>query len=349
MTDNMLLLCYEPHVIKHLTASFFYNRKEIFERIRTVRYTFLLNNPDNMTGSQIRIESIGYGKFLKIKGSLRKWYFAEQDSKDSFEDFTQPEFDNALKMLLSLLEIPDEMRVFFYVSSLEIGLTVPVKETCRVINKMICGFKSAHYKPTYPEEECIKYSTEDVNFKVYNKALEISRGIKKKPERERFLSSIGEKNYFRLELKIKGGKHAIEKRFKICNLEELVNNLNQFYLYFLNEIEKKLKVSAVYAQEPIFDLKGKSPGEIMNCFKIWGIYHSGKDTNWIARQSNDPKETRRAIAKALENAPFREGSYDKESLLDDIKEQMVRMIDRQMALEEKVEKIPPKKNKKNEN
>ena len=56
---------------------------------------------------------MGFGKFLLLKGSLRKWYLAEQ-SGDTLTDLTQQEYDNALKLLFSLLEIPDENRKYFY-------------------------------------------------------------------------------------------------------------------------------------------------------------------------------------------------------------------------------------------
>ena len=347
MSDNTPFICCETPVIKHLTEGFFSERKELFARIGNMRYAFKLCNPDNMTGNFMKINCVEYGKFLIIQGSLRKWYFAKQDIRDSFKDFTQPEFDDALKSLLSLLEIPYEMKKFFYVPSMEIGLTIPVKETCQVINRMICGFKSDWYKPTSPEEECKKYSSEDVAFNTYNKVLEISKHIKKKTYRESFLSSIGEQNYLRMELKVKGGKRAIEKRFNICNLEDFVNNYNQFYLYFFNEIENHLEVSPIYANEPIFDPKGKSPSEIMNYFKINGMYHLGEDyTNWIVRKSNDPREARRAIKRERKKLTFREGSYNKDSLLYDIREQLFRMIDRQEAWKKNEEKIPPKINKK---
>ena len=349
MIDYTVLVCNEIPVIKHLTQGFFRDKIEVFERVRNMRYTFRLYNPDNMTGNHISVESEGFGKCLIIRGSLRKWYFGKKDVRDSFEDFTQPEFDDALKMLFSLLEIPDEMRKFFDISSMEIGLTIPVKETCRVINRMICGYKSSVYKLTYPEEECKKYSTENVSFKVYNKALEISTNIDEKEKRESFLSSIGKKNYLRMETKIKGGKKAIEKRFKkrftLCNLEDLVSNFEQFYVYFWEDINESVIVSSTYAQEPIFDPKDKSPGEIMNYYKILGMYHYGEDdTNWMGEQSNDPKEARKSIRNEYKKATFRKGSYNKDSLLEDIEEQIVRLYERQETLK-KEEKTPPKINK----
>ena len=351
MIDYATFVCSDIPVIEHLTSHFFWERKEVFECVRNMRYAFRLYNPDNMTGNHIKIESLGFGKCLKITGSLRKWYLGERVIRDSFEDFTKPEFDDALKQLFSLLEIPDEMRKFFEISSMEVGLTIPVKEMCSVIIRMICGFKSFSYKPTYPEEECKKFSTEHVNYKVYNKALEISTNIDNKSDRERFLSSIGEKNYLRIESKIKGGKCAIEnhfkKRFKLSNLEDLITNFDELYDYFWDDIEKNMKVSSLYVQEPIFDPKGKSPGEMMNYFRILGMYYCGEDkTNLIAKQSNSPKDARKAITNERQKATFRKGSYNKDSLLDDIREQLLRLIDREKALKEKEGKIPPKKNKK---
>jgi hypothetical protein len=269
-----------------------------------------------MTKNYIRIDSLGFGKVLLIQGSLRKWYFAEKSMGDSFDDFTQQEFDDALKKLFFCLDIPNSMRRFFYISKMEVGLTVPVNEMCRIIIRMLCGFKSSWYKQTNPEEECEKFSTNHLTLKMYNKALEIaSKNIRNKQNKKHFMSVLGEKIYLRVELTVKGSKKEIENRFDIHNLKELVFWFDMFHIYFWQEVQH-IEIDVTRAKEPIFDPKGKSPGEMMDFFRILGMYHYGEqEMKLMIRDLNNPKEGRRAIKRVRKKSECRKGTYNKLSEL----------------------------------
>ena len=318
----------ELSAIKHLTQKYLNDRPSLFENFNN-RYTFKLYNPDNMSKNYIKIICI-YGKSLLIQGSLRKWYLADYSVGDTFDDFIQQEYNDALKLVFSLLEIPNEKRKYFYFSRLEIGLNILVSETCEEIMKRFCEYKDARYKKTIPEVGCIKFASKSMSLTIYDKIAEISTNLKKNANREMFISENKDKNYLRMEFTLKGGRKRVKDRIIIGNLEESVECFNWFFLYFWDEIQK-IQFSEIYEIRPIFDTQGEkvSTKKLMDFFKLLGMFDLGSDeVNILAKETNDPQYVRRQVREIQENTPIRFSKYNKISLLADIKKQLTCLMER---------------------
>ena len=328
MVDNATFYCGEPSVIEHLTASFFRERIGLFEKVsNNLKYDFFLYNPESESKKNyIRVSSMQFGEFLQFKGSLRKWYLADDAIGDSLEDFTKQEYDNALKLLFSLLEIPDENRRYFNMSRIEIGLTFQVEEVISIIMNSICGYDNAWYKLTNPWKGCKKYSTDNNTFTVYDKGNEMLKHLKgKRKNKGRLMEMIGKKNYLRMEFTLTGGRKEIEDQIVFKTLEDTVDLYGWFYLYYWEKIQKII-FDDIFAKEPIFDPKGKGKGVkgVTDFIKYYGMYKLGEvEMNRIVEESNDPKGARRAIKRIHESAPIRNTSYNIHSLFKDVKKQLI--------------------------
>lgn len=130
MTDNILFWCAEVSVIKHLTKSFFEGQEGLYENFNN-EHTFKLYNPDNYHAKNyMRVSSVGFGRFLTVRGSLRKWYLGENSIGDTLNDFTH-EYEDAIKLLLSLLGIKYSKAKHLNIARIEIGINVEVSENAQ--------------------------------------------------------------------------------------------------------------------------------------------------------------------------------------------------------------------------
>ncbi len=329
MVDKLVFWCSETPVIKHLTRDFFNNRKGLFENYNN-EYTFKLFNPDNQTKNYITVCSIGFGRFLLIKGSIRKWYLSENIIGDSLEDLTRQEFVKALTLIFSYLKISDNSRKFFKISAIEIGINILLDIPCSIITGSIYKYKNSWHKPTIPFQGCKKFSTKNSALSVYDKGLEILRHPKNKRKRKgRLKEKMKGKYCLRMEYPLRGGPKVIKENLKISTLEESVSWYDMFYIYYWYETQE----IEIHAQNPIFNAKGKSPKEIMRFIKYWGVYILGEiEIERMAQESNDPKGTRTAIKRIYKYAPIENKSVNKFSLLEDVKKRLISLMTRSGCL-----------------
>ena len=325
MTDNILFWCAEISVIKHLTKLFFDERKGLYENFNN-EHTFKLYNPDNYhSKNYMRITSVGFGKFLTVRGSLRKWYLGEDSIGDTLSDFTY-EYEDAIKLLLSLLGIKYSKAKYLNIARLEIGINVVVSEKCSEVLHRLVGYRSVHYEPA-PRKGYKKFESKGFNITVYNKVLEISKDFRKKKikteEQKCFLKENDTKNILRIEFTTKGGHTKLKKRLGIGNIEESVSYFGLLYIFFWNSLQD-IQFTDMYCNEPILDSKGKTQKEILDFVKLYGIFMLGEERiKEMVDESKNPRNTRQVIKKLENNTRVRYGSYSKKSLMKDVKRQLI--------------------------
>lgn len=325
MTDNILFWCAEISVIKHLTKRFFEEQKGLYENFNN-EHTFKLYNPDNYHAKNyMRISSVGFGKFLTVRGSLRKWYLGEDSIGDTLNDFTY-EYEDAIKLLLSLLGIKYSKAKYLNIARLEIGVNVTASEKCSEILHRLIGYRSVRYEPA-PRRGYKKFESKGFNLTMYNKVLEISKDFRKKriktEVQKRFLKENESKDILRIEFTAKGGHTKIKKRLGIGTVAESVTHFGLFYIFFWNSLQD-IQFTDMYCNEPILDAEGSTQKEIFDFFKLYGVFMLGEErVKEMVDASQKPRNTRSAIKKLQNNTKARYGSYTKESLLKDVRRQLI--------------------------
>ena len=223
MIDNITFWCKEISVIRHLTKSFFEEQKDLYENFNN-KHTFKLYNPDNYQAKNyMRICSFGFGNFLTVNGSLRKWYLGESSIGDTLNDFTY-EYEDAIKLLLSLLGIKYSKAKYLNIARIEIGINVVVKESCAEILHRIVEYRSARYEPA-PRRGYKKFESKGFNLTVYNKVAEISKDFRNKRiktmDEERFLNENEDKDILRIEFTAKGGSTQVKQSTQKANFGKM--------------------------------------------------------------------------------------------------------------------------------
>lgn len=326
MLDNILFWCADLSVIKHLTKEFFEVRTGLYKNFNN-DHTFMLYNPDNFCSKNyMRICCVGFGRFLTVQGSLRKWYLGEGALGDTLKNFTESEYEKALKLLLSLLEIEYSKANQLKIARLEIGINIPVSETCTEILQRLIGYRSSCYEPA-PRRGYKKFESKGFNITIYNKVLEISKDFRKKriktKEQERFLKENEGKNILRIEFTAKGGHTKIKKRIGIGTVAESVTYFGLFYIFFWDSLQN-IQFSDIYCKEPILDAEGKTQKEIIDFIKLYGIFMLGEERiKEMVDVSKSPRNTRQIIKKLHNNKNVRYGSYSKKSLMKDARRQLI--------------------------
>lgn len=320
MTDNILFWCAEISVIKHLTKVFFEEHKGLYENFNN-EHTFKLYNPDNYHAKNyMRISSIDFGKFLTVRGSLRKWYLGEDSIGDTLSDFTY-EYEDAIKLLLSLLDIKYSKAKHLNIARIEIGINVVVSEKCSEVLNRFVGYRSVHYQPAF-RRAYKKFESKGFNITMYNKVLEISKSFRKKrvktEEQKHFLKENDNKNILRIEFTAKGSHTKIKNRLGIGTISESITYFGLFYIFFWDSLQD-IQFTDMYCNEPIFDAKGRTQKEILDFVKLYGIFMLGEERiKEMEDESENPRNTRQAIKKLRNNTKARYGSYSKESLIKQI-------------------------------
>lgn len=282
MIDNINLWSNDYNSLKHIDRNFFDERNRVFAHINYDRYTYKLFNPENRENKAfLRIEINELNSFIRIVGSIRKWYFGEF----SLEDFTKDNFRDAIAMLLSIFEIPYNSFREFYICNIEIGLNIKVTENCTNIRNMIVGYKSSRYK----ERNDVGYKAfrpksrsknKSFSIKIYDKFLEIrekmkGNGFLKSADEIAFIKENERRNWLRVELTITKGKNLTSK-LGYKSIGALLENFNELYIYFWEDIQQ-LQFSEIYNRIPEFDPENKSDKEFMDFIKIAGIHAIGID------------------------------------------------------------------------
>jgi len=299
-------------LIRHLSKSFFEERNDMFMKFNN-EYTFKLVSLENKTSSAfLRIQINEFGTYLRITGSIRKWYYGES----SLRDFSKNDFMKAVELLLATLDIPLESFHQFFICSIEVGMNIKSTEKYSNIINMIIGYKSNCYEAvTYREYK--KFQIASFDIKIYDKFNEI---IGQKKQRK-YIKTLNEtsfiddnlrKNWLRIELKIVKGKN-IEGRLGYKTVGGLVENFNDLYLYFWNNIQD-LQFSDKYNQIPVFDSKNKSDKEMNDYLRNVGIYTLGVDAvnQMVSKLKN--RTLRGRLIKKYESLNF--NAYNKLSFLN---------------------------------
>ncbi|KAB5345288.1 hypothetical protein NXX53_11945 [Bacteroides salyersiae] len=325
MTDNILFWCAEVSVIKHLTKSFFEGQEGLYENFNN-EHTFKLYNPDNYHAKNyMRVSSVGFGRFLTVRGSLRKWYLGENSIGDTLNDFTH-EYEDAIKLLLSLLGIKYSKAKHLNIARIEIGINVEVSEKCSEVLHRFVGYRSVHYEPAL-RKSYKKFESKGLNITMYNKVLEISKDFRKKKikteEQKRFLKENEGRDILRIEFTAKGGHTKIKNRLGIGTISESVTYFGLLYIFFWDSLQD-IQFTDMYCNEPILDAKGKTQKEILDFVKLYGIFMLGEERiKEMVDESKNPRNTRQVIKRLQNNTKARYGSYSKESLMKDVKRQLV--------------------------
>lgn len=312
MIDNIKLWFDNYCAIKHLNKNFFEERDGVFTKFNN-DYTFKLYNPNNKANKTfLRVQINESCTYLKITGSLRKFYYGEE----SLKDFSKMDFIKAIEILSVIFEIPIELFNQFSISMTEIGLNTKVTEKCSNILSMVIGYKSSLYEPaTFRGYK--RYKTACFEIKLYDKYAEIigaksKRKYIKTPSETNFINDNLNKNWLRVELKITKGKN-IKSRLGYKAVGEMTENFNDLYLYFWNNIQE-LQFNDIYNQIPVFDSNNKSDKEMNDYLRSVGIYTLGVDVvnQMVSKLKN--RTLRSRLIKKYESLNF--GTYNKLSFLN---------------------------------
>lgn len=314
MIDNIRIICKDVEIVSHLTNSYFGKRSSLFERFNN-QFTFKMFNPNDFDKSSfMRVESYN-GKFLRIIGSLRKWYFG----KHSLRDFSKNEYEDAVKFMLSLLEIPFAKCNSLYLSKIEVGLNVKVSIPSEEIIRRFTGFKSSCY--VKGERQGFRfYETKSLEVIMYDKIREISKDFIHKRhvktlEEESFLKKYQNKYYLRIEFKI---KKNVLYHLEFNTLEDSIFLFHKLNVYFWRNA-KYIFISEIFNDIPLIDFAKCNGKEFTNYLLYLGIYCIGVD------RFNEIKNRKiRYKYKKLISAPIgRAINYDKILFIKEVNKQLV--------------------------
>ena len=160
-----------------------------------------------------------------------------------------------------------------------------------------------------------------------NKVIEISKKFRKKKikteEQKRFLKENEGRDILRIEFTAKGGHTKIKNRLGIGTISESVTYFGLLYIFFWDSLQD-IQFTDMYCNEPILDAKGKTQKEILDFVKLYGIFMLGEERiKEMVDESKNPRNTRQVIKRLQNNTKARYGSYSKESLMKDVKRQLV--------------------------
>jgi len=321
MVDNIGIWSIKNYLFMHLNKNFFAERNGIFIKFNN-DYTYKLINPHNRSNDAfLRIEINEYGTYFKIVGSLRKWFYGSQ----SLKDFTIMDFVEAIALLSSTLEIPFDQFCEFSISMIEIGKNIKVSEKCSNILNMIVGYKSSSYDPaTYRGYK--RFNTANFGIKIYDKPAEIL----KQKAKHRFMKTVDEnnfitenlnKNWLRVEFKIKKGKNLM-KRIEVKTIGELIDNFNKLYIFFW-ENAQMLHFSEIYNEIPVLNEENISDKKMNDYLRVVGMHALGLDAVCQLLSKLKNRGLKSKIKGIYENPSFKFSSYDKLSFLNNIMGQIV--------------------------
>lgn len=85
-----------------------------------------------------------------------------------------------------------------------------------------------------------------------------------------------------------------------------------------------IQFTDMYCNEPILDAEGRTQKEILDYVKLYGIFMLGEErVKEMIDVSKNPRNTRRVIKILQNNTKTRYGSYSKESLMKDVRRQLI--------------------------
>ena len=321
MYDNLSIITADYLVISHLSESFFTSRNLVFEKIYNQNAYKLYNPKNEFNKAPLRVQLDEFGRSIRIKGSIRKWYFGE----NSLEDFTLKSFIECVNLISNVLEVPFQKFCQFNVSIAEIGMNIKATEKCSTVLNMIVGYKSACYEVAI-FKGYKRFKTANFEIKLYNKFDEIIRNKRNKTfiktiDEADFIKENKNKNWIRIELKITQGKNLI-KRIGYKTIGEMIDKFNDLYLYYWDSIQD-LQFSDIYAKIPLFNPENKSDKEFMDYIKVVGINTIGvENINQMASKLKH-RRMRSSIKKIYDSQSIRFSSYDKVKFCNNVMGQIV--------------------------
>ena len=186
MVDNITLKCYDKEVYHHLRYGTFVEKSNWINGGWDDK--LVLNNGKSGDDAHDLIIEF-YEDFMKIYGSIRKWYYGAT----SLDDLTKTDLEKAWRKVAKRLGISFDTLRTFEISEIEMGLNVPVDMTCTEMIHRIRGFRSKCYKLKESSSECREFVSGCHTAKICNGIDEMNGNvlIRRNILRVAFLSGDG--------------------------------------------------------------------------------------------------------------------------------------------------------------
>lgn len=304
MLDNVTVVTNNLRIFSHLDVGFFDNNKARFEPIQNSVNRYKLNNSFKGSNSAyLRIDAYLETSFLKITGSLRKWYYGQL----SLNDFTSSDFVRAIRMLGEYLGISYSDMLSMDFSSVEIGMNIRSKTNFTTFKQHMKGFKNKTYKSVV-YETATYFKNDSFEIKLYDKIEEIKTKLKSKKK----IMDIDEiefldrnKNYFRVEFKIRKGKARIYSKTKIKTIGDAIDNFNELYIFFWNSL-KELQFVSDECKTIEFNPEAGTIKEFTNYLYNYALDSLGFDNVMALTRKLDKKNQRQIRKKVIDKFKARE-------------------------------------------
>ena len=223
MVDNGTIRLYAPELVgKDIGIPYHYTPD--FETGNPIPVIKLHNDFDNSFLS-ITIKNTGA---IKIRGSLRKWFFGAR----SLIDFTHKTFYLAIIKLAHRLEIPPDKLLNARISSFEFGKNIFINSSPGLI--FPCLVKHNRLK-----KDTFGNNNEGVKFRGENYSLSLYDKVKEMKKRGNINSILASKiNIIRYELKINKTSALPSKIGDIQTIYDIRKNWNRLITVWHNEFER---------------------------------------------------------------------------------------------------------------
>lgn len=190
-----------------------------------------LPNPNNNHNLGV---SIYDNKYIKIYGSLRKWFYG----KTNLNDLTQEKFSQVIKKIAEQLNIPYSFLLeAARITKIEIGYNIPTKVDCKTIIPSIhCYGKLKEYINYHGKNETHYSLGFDKKLRIYNKSKELMDKYKVK------IDQI----ITRIEVEMKDTLSFEHYRLgKLKSLSDIYREWENLQLFFLNEISRLRMITPI--------------------------------------------------------------------------------------------------------
>ena len=260
MVDNITLKCYDKEVYHHLRYGTFVEKSNWING-RWYDKLVLNNGKSGDDAHDLIIEF--YEDFMKIYGSIRKWYYGAT----SLDDLTKTDLEKAWRKVAKRLGISFDTLRTFEISVIEIGLNVPFDMECVEMIHRIRAFKSKCYELNDSRPTCRKFVSGFFTAKIYDKIAEINKDNRNVLIRNPDL--YPEKNALRVEFTLKGGRRKVLSRLKVGTLGGLLEEYTRIVNFFWRNCQAFAFDNI--GRRPSFRPKRGSLKELTDYFVILGL------------------------------------------------------------------------------
>ena len=230
MVDNITLKCCDKEVYHHLCYGTFVE-KSYWINGKWYNKLVLENGKSGDDAHDLIIEF--YEDFMKIYGSIRKWYYGAT----SLDDLTKTDLEKAWRKVAKRLGISFDTLRTFEISEIEMGLNVPVDMTCTEMIHRIRGFRSKCYKLKESSSECREFVSGCHTAKICNGIDEMNGNV------------LIRRNILRVAFLSGDGRRSVLGRLKVGTLGELFDG---YYIRAVNYFWRSCR-------EFLFDTLGQRP------------------------------------------------------------------------------------------